>query len=155
MKQSYIEENARERKRMRSLVERLSDEQLLIPLANEWTIVVAFAHLAFWDQRSLFLVRKWKKNGIIEPSPIDIDVINDALLSLWLLLPPRKAANLAISCAELIDRELEESPIDFIEKIETAEGKARVYRSIHRKMHLDQIEEVINKKALPQMHTHS
>ena len=147
MKQSYIEENARERKRMCSLVENLSDEQLLIPLDDEWTIAVALAHLAFWDQRSLFLIRKWKENGIIKQSPIDIEVINDALLSLWLLLPPRKAANLAISCAELIDRELEETPIDFIEKIETVEGKSRVCRAIHRKMHLDQIEEVINKKA--------
>lgn len=147
MKKSYIEENALERKRMRALVESLSDEQLLIPLEDEWTIAVALAHLAFWDQRSYFLIRKWKENGIVEPSPIDIEVINDALLSLWLLLPPRKAANLAISCAELIDRELEETPIDFIEEIETVEGKTRVFRSIHRKMHLDQIEKFINKKA--------
>lgn len=147
MKKSYCEENALERKRMRALVESLSDEQLLIPLEDEWTIAVALAHLAFWDQRSYFLIRKWKENGIVEPSPIDIEVINDALLSLWLLLPPRKAANLAISCAELIDRELEETPIDFIEEIETVEGKTRVFRSIHRKMHLDQIEKFINKKA--------
>lgn len=147
MKNFYIEENARQRKRMRSLAESLSDEQLLIALEDEWTIAVAFAHLAFWDQRSFFLIRKWKKNGIIEPSPIDIEVINDALLSLWLLLPPRKAADLAISCAELIDRELEQTPIDFVEKIEIVEGKSRVYRSVHRKMHLDQIEAVISRKA--------
>lgn len=147
MKNSYIEENALQRKRMRSLVDSLSDEQLLIALEDEWTIAVAFAHLAFWDQRSFFLIRKWKKNGIIEPSPIDIEVINDALLSLWLLLPPRKAADLAISCAELIDRELEQTPIDFVEKIEIVEGKSRVYRSVHRKMHLDQIEAAISKKA--------
>jgi hypothetical protein len=65
---------------------------------------------------------------------------------LWLLLPPREAANLAVSCAESIDRELEEISIDFIVKIEDIEGKSRVYRSIHRKMHLDQIEELINKR---------
>ena len=141
MKQSYIEENARERERLRFLVESLSDEQLLTPLDAEWTIAVALAHLAFWDQRSLILIRKWKKNGVIEPSPIDIEVINDALLSLWLLLPSREAANLAVSCAESIDRELEETAIDFVKKIKDIEGKSRVYRSIHRKMHLDQIEE--------------
>jgi len=33
-----------------------------------------------------------------------------------------------------------------IVQIESLEGKSRVYRSIHRKMHLDQIEELINKK---------
>jgi len=53
---------------------------------------------------------------------------------------------LAVSCAESIDRELEEISIDFIVKIEDIEGKSRVYRSIHRKMHLDQIEELINKR---------
>jgi DinB superfamily len=146
MKQSYIEENSRERERLRFLIESLSDEQLLTPLDAEWTIAVAFAHLAFWDQRSLILIRKWKKNGVLEPSPIDIEVINDALLPLWLLLAPREAANLAVSCAESIDRELEETAIDFVKKIKDIEGKSRVYRSIHRKMHLDQIEELINRR---------
>ena len=143
MKQSYIEENARESERLRFLVESLSDEQLLTPLDTEWTIAVALAHLAFWDQRSLILIRKWKmgEGNCNRPSPIDIEVINDALLSLWLLLPSREAANLAVSCAESIDRELEATAIDFVKKIEDIEGKSRVYRSIHRKMHLDQIEE--------------
>jgi hypothetical protein len=58
MKQSYIEENSRERERLRFLIESLSDEQLLTPLDTEWTIAVALAHLAFWDQRSLILIRK-------------------------------------------------------------------------------------------------
>ena len=146
MKVTYVEKNTRERKRLRLLVEGLTDEQLSTPLGAEWTIAVALAHLAFWDQRSLVLIRKWKKTGVVEPSPIDIDVINDALLSLWLLLPPREAANLAVSCAESIDRELEEASIDFVTQIESIEGKSRIYRSMHRKMHLDQIEELINKK---------
>jgi hypothetical protein len=44
-------------------------------------------------------MRKWKKSGVVEPSPIDIDVTNDSLLSIWLAIPPREATNLAVSSA--------------------------------------------------------
>ena len=145
MERPFVAENAKERKRLRSLVERLTDVELSLPLGDDWTIAVALAHLSFWDQRILFLMRKWKKSGV-EPSSIDIDVTNDSLLSLWLALPPRKAANLAMSSAEAIDRELEEASSDFITEIEGLGEKFRLYRSIHRKLHLDQIEEVLNSK---------
>ena len=145
MEHSFILENAKERCRLRTLVDRLSDEELSLPLDNNWTIAVALAHLSFWDQRSLFLLRKWKKTGI-EPSPIDIDIINDSLLSLWLSIPPKSAAKLAISSAEAVDRELEDSSPEFISAVENIGEKFRLYRSIHRKMHLDQIEEVLKKK---------
>jgi hypothetical protein len=146
MDRSFVGENARERERLRSLVERLTDEQLSFPLGNDWTIAVALAHLAFWDHRTLVLMRKWKDTGIVEPSPIDIDVTNDALLPLWLLLPARKAANLAVSCAESIDRALEEASDEMVAQIEKLEGKFRLNRSIHRKLHLDQIEALLNEK---------
>ena len=145
MERPFVAENAKERERLRSLVERLTDKELSLPLGDDWTIAVALAHLSFWDQRILFLMRKWKKSGV-EPSSIDIDVTNDSLLSLWLALPPQKAANLAISSAEAIDRELEEASSDFITEIEGLGEKFRLYRSIHRKLHLDQIEKVLNSK---------
>jgi len=147
MNRPYITENTKERERLKSLVERLSDEQLSLPIGEDWTISVALAHLSFWDQRALILVRKWKKTGIIEPSPIDIDVTNDSLLSTWRALPPRVAANLAISSAEEIDRELEEASSDLITAIEDLGEKFRLYRSIHRKMHLDEIEKALSNKA--------
>jgi len=145
MERPFVVENAKERERLRSLVERLTDKELGLPLGNGWTIAVALAHLSFWDQRILFLMRKWKKSGV-ETSSIDIDVTNDSLLSLWLTIPPRKAANLAISSAEAIDRELEEASSDFITEIEGLGEKFRLYRSIHRKLHLDQIEEFLSSK---------
>ena len=121
----FVTENAKGRERLRSLVERLTDKELSLPLGNGWTIAVALAHLSFWDQRILFLMRKWKKSGV-EPSSVDIDVTNDSLLSLWLALPPQKAANLAISSAEAIDRELEEASSDFITEIEGLREKFRL-----------------------------
>ena len=127
-------------------MKRLTDEELNLPLGTGWTISVALAHLSFCDQRILFVMIKWKKSGV-EPSSIDIDVTNDSLLSLWLALPPRKAANLASSSAKAIDRELEEASSDFITEIEGLGEKFRLYRSIHRKLHLDEIEEVLGTRG--------
>lgn len=146
MDRSFVAENAKERERLSSLVAQLSDEQLRLPMGDDWTIAVALAHLAFWDQRSLILMRKWNATGV-GPSPIDIDVTNDALLPLWLALPPRTAAKLAISSAEAIDRELEESPSELISAIENLGERFRLYRSEHRKLHLDQIETLLRNKA--------
>jgi hypothetical protein len=145
MDRTFVTENARELERLRSLVQRLSDDELSLPLGTDWTISVALAHLAFWDQRSLVLMRKWKR-GAVEPSPIDIDITNESLLPTWLALPPRTAANLAVSAAEAIDNELAESPPDFISKIEAMGDKFRLFRSMHRKTHLDQIEDSSKKK---------
>ena len=145
MDRPFVAENAKELERLRSLVEGLTDEELTLPLGNGWTIAVALAHLSFWDQRSLFLMRQWQKSGVA-PSAIDIDITNDSLLSLWLAVPPRKAANLAISSAEAIDRELAEASSDFIAEIENLGEKFRLYRSIHRKLHLDQIEECLSNR---------
>ena len=143
MDRPFVTENERELDRLRSLVERLTDDELIFPIGNGWTIAVSLAHLAFWDQRALFLLRKWKKDGV-EESPIDIDITNDSLLPLWLAIPPRKAANLAISSAEAIDHELAEAPTELINEIVALGEKFRLYRSIHRKQHLDEIEEYLN-----------
>lgn len=140
MDRPFAAENTKERNRLISLVGRLTDQELRLPLGNDWTIAVALAHLSFWDQRALFLMRKWRKSGVVEPSPIDVDLTNDSLLSLWLALPPRAAADLAVSSAEQIDRELEEAPSDLITKIERLGENSRLYRSLHRKMHVDEIE---------------
>ncbi len=144
MDRPFVAENAKERERLRSLVQTLTDEELSHPVGTDWTVAVALAHLAFWDQRSLVLMRKWEDDGVA-PCPIDIEVINEALLPLWQALPPRTAAELALSSAEAIDRELEEAPDTLITAIEGLGEKHRLYRSEHRKMHLDQIEEVLKK----------
>ncbi len=86
MDRPFIAENTKDRERLSSLVGRLTDEELSLSLEDDWMIAVALAHLSFWDRRSLFLMRKWKKSGVVEPSPIDIDVTNDSLLSIWLAM---------------------------------------------------------------------
>ena len=140
MHRSIIEANSRERTRLRHLVAGLTDDQLALAMGDDWTIAIALAHLAFWDQRSLTLIRKWKHTGVVQPSPIDIDVTNETLLSLWRQLRPRAAADLAVASAEAVDSEVAATSGEMIAQIERIEGRSRIDRSIHRKMHLDQIE---------------
>ncbi len=151
MERSFITENDRELKRLRALVARLTDEALLLPLGDDWTVAVALAHLAFWDERSLVLLRRWKAHGVA-PSPIDLDVTNDCLLPLLRAIPPRATANLAVLSAEAVDRELAAAPPALIQAIEALGEDFRLFRSIHRKLHLDQIEAVLKKsRATPQI----
>jgi hypothetical protein len=142
MDRSFLEKNAKELERLRKIVHGLMEEELNLQLYKSWTISVALAHLAFWDQRSLVLMQKWKKSGIT-PSPIDIDTINDSLLPLFLAIPSKASANLAISCAESIDRELEETSEEFILKLEALKDNHRLNRYVHRKIHLDDIQAVL------------
>ena len=146
MDNPFVIENARELQRLRTLVDRLSNDELCFPLGTDWTVSVALAHLAFWDGRALVLLRKWKSKGI-EPAPIDIDVTNNSLLPTWLALEPRVAANLAVEAAEAIDGELAHCSPDFIARLEELGEPSRLYRSIHRKMHLDQIEEALGNRT--------
>jgi hypothetical protein len=146
MARPFVAENAKARERLRSLVERLTEEELHLPLGNDWTVAVALAHLAFWDQRRLVLMQKWKQSGV-ELLPLDIDVINDSLLPIWRALPPKAAADLAVASAEAIDRELEEASSELIEAIESLGEKFRLYRALHRKLHLDEIEEALRKNG--------
>jgi len=139
MDQPFVAENTRERERLIDLVARLTDEELSLSLKMGWTIASAFAHLAFWDQRAWVLMRRWKQSGVAQ-SPVDDDVTNDALLPLCLAIPPRVAANLAIAAAEAIDHELEQASAELIADIASLGDKFRLWRSIHRRMHLDQIE---------------
>ena len=79
MDRDFAVENTRERNRLKSLIARLTDEQLRQSIDDRWTTAVALSHLAFWDQRSLCLIRKWKSSGVT-PS-----------LTAALLIPPHFA----------------------------------------------------------------
>ena len=88
-------------------------------------------------------MQKWKKAGVA-PSPIDDEVTNDAILPLCVAIPPRVAASLAVTAAEAIDLELEKASDDLITDIGRLGDRFRLYRSDHRKVHLDQIENLLH-----------
>jgi hypothetical protein len=138
----YVEENARQRERLRSLIGRLSDQDLNRPVFGEWTVAGLLAHVAFWDSRGLLLLKKWKKSGV-ESSPRDVDVLNDAMLPLLLAIPPRKAAEFVLKTAEAIDKEIEELSPDLISEIESKPEHFSLDRARHRQNHIADIESAL------------
>ncbi|MGA9695545.1 MAG: maleylpyruvate isomerase N-terminal domain-containing protein, partial [Dehalococcoidales bacterium] len=118
MEQNYITANKKERERLRKMVQGMTDEELKLVIYKEgWTVAVALAHLAFWDRRRVVLMQKWQKQGVSPSSTSDelVDIINDSLLPFFLELPPRQAAEMAVSIAEQVDREIEKLATESIE----------------------------------------
>ena len=64
---AYIAENEVERKRLASLVARLSDQDLARPMPGGWTVASVLGHVAFWDQRIIALIEEWRKAGMGTP----------------------------------------------------------------------------------------
>lgn len=145
MDKPFVVENGHERERLIALVECVTDKELRLPLEAGWTIAAAFAHLAFWDQWSLMRLRRWKQSGVVASS-VDLDAVNDTFLPFSLALEPRVAAKMAVSAAKAVDRELEEISDELICAIERLGDRFRLYRAIHRKLHLDEIEAVLRSK---------
>lgn len=147
MERQFVIENTKERERLRKLVNEMTDAELKLIIYKEgWTIAVALAHLAFWDERRRVMLKKWRQKGV-SPSPYIEDIINDTLIPLLLAIPPRKAADLAVLTAGALDKELEELIPEMITAIEALKEPNALNRAIHRKMHLDEI--VMLLKAKP------
>jgi hypothetical protein len=146
MPSSFIEENARELKRLRALVNRLTREELRTKVDERWTVSTVLAHLAFWDNRALLLVNQWKNTGV-SLIPIDADQVNERMFPLWSVIGPSIAASMAVSTAEAVDRALETASPELIAEIEALEGRFKLARWEHRREHIDQIEQALAGKS--------
>ncbi|HEX9017795.1 MAG TPA: maleylpyruvate isomerase N-terminal domain-containing protein [Anaerolineaceae bacterium] len=135
---AFIERNRASTNRIRTMAARLSDEEMRRPVGEHWTVSVVFAHLAFWEQRALFVLDKTEHDGKLFVPQIDI-IVNDLSLPLWKVVPPRDAARLALETAEVVDQRLEAFPRTLLEEI-YAYNKRWVDRSLHRNEHLDEAE---------------
>jgi hypothetical protein len=74
----------------------------------------------------------------------DMNTINDALIPFFRALPPRTAANLAVTTAGAIDRELKDISPELVADVKANGDIRALNRSLHRKTHLDDIEVLIN-----------
>jgi hypothetical protein len=142
MIEEMIKDNAQENAHLRKLVERLNDDDLDIPLEAGWTISAVLAHLAFWDQRAITLIGKWKKEGV-GPSPIDTDIVNEATRSLCLAIQPRKAAELAVALAGEVDKIIADLAPEMVEAIQAKGTTVKLRRADHRRTHLAEIEKAL------------
>ena len=146
---SYVDQNTRERERMRALVARLSDEELHGPVNEHWTVAGVLGHIAFWDARALVLADKLERGLPVSPSdaePEDVDWINDATRPLIHAIPPRQAALLALHLAEETDRRIASLPPNRMWP-DDASSPLNPLRASHRAEHLDEIERSLARTA--------
>ena len=138
----FVNENTRERSRLKALVARLSDADLARPLPAGWTVAGVLGHVAFWDQRTLVLLDAWERTGAEPPHnrAEDTDWINDAGKPFLLALPPRQVADLAVAIAEAVDRKIETLADELVTRNAAAGHPLNLRRAEHRREHLDQIE---------------
>jgi hypothetical protein len=139
---SYVEENTRERERLRALVERLSKDELRLAVNPHWTVAGVFGHIAFWDARILALADKVERGVPFSSSdtePEDVDWINDASRPLIHAIPPLEVARLALRIAEETDALVAILPP---ERLWPRDPDSPLYavRADHRGEHLDDVE---------------
>jgi hypothetical protein len=145
---SYLEQNDRERERMRRIVEGLSDEELARRVHEHWTVAGILGHIAFWDGRVLALAEKLERGEPFSDSdtePEDVDWINDAARPLILAIPPRDLARLALDIAERTDARVASLPPERMWP-EDPDSPINAVRASHRGEHLDQIESALRSR---------
>ncbi|MDP9341019.1 MAG: maleylpyruvate isomerase N-terminal domain-containing protein [Actinomycetota bacterium] len=138
----YIEQNTRERERLRALVARLGDDELRGAVNEHWTVAGVLAHVAFWDARVLALADKLERGVAFSPSdeePEDVDWINDATRPLIDAIAPRDAAQLAVRLAEETDQRVAAIDPDRMWPNDPT-SPINPLRAAHRGEHLDDIE---------------
>lgn len=136
--QSFIERNRTATERMRALAETLTDEEMQHPIGEHWTVAIALAHLAWWDQRVLHVLDMIEQDETLFIPDLDV-FINDLSLPLWAAVPPREAARIAIETAAALDTRLENYPQHLLEKV-YARTPRWVIRALHRNEHLDEVD---------------
>ena len=138
----YAEPNDRQRRRLSSLVGRLSEDELRTPMYGDWTVAGVLGHMAFWDARNLVLARKLQRGGASSPSdeePEDVTWLNDAMRPLIDAIAPLEAARLALRVAEETDGIMARlDPTRLWPKDPTSH--VNPLRASHRAEHLDEIE---------------
>jgi DinB family protein len=147
---SYIDENTRERERLRDLVERLDEDELRLPVNEHWTVAGVLGHIAFWDGRVLALADKLERGEPFTSSdtePEDVDWINDATRPLIHAIPPREAARLALRIAEETDARVATLPVD---RLWPRDPDSPLYavRASHRGEHLDDVEAALRTRGV-------
>ena len=139
---TYKERNRASTERIRTLVGRLTDDEMQTKVGEHWTVSIALAHLAWWDRRVMYVLDMTKRDGKLFVPEIDI-FVNDLSLPLWAVIPPRAAASICIETPEMLDKQLEEYSPDLLEEIFNY-NKRWVIRALHRNEHLDEVDGALN-----------
>jgi DinB superfamily len=144
---SHVAQNDAERGRLEALVARCSDAELERALPAGWTVAATLAHLAYWDERIRILFEAWQRGGAAPPpeDEASVDWINDSAKPMFLALPPRRAAELAVRIARETDGVVERLSDEMLTRNAAAPHPLNVVRATHRRQHLDEIEALLRR----------
>jgi len=146
MDRAYIKQNAKSTERLAKLVKSLTEKELKLVIYKEgWTIAAALAHIAFWDERRRLVLKVWKKKGVKPIVHID-DIVNDILIPFLLAIPVRKAAELAVTAARALDKDLAALSPRMVKAVESLNDEVALNRADHRNSHIDKIEAFLKKQ---------
>jgi hypothetical protein len=150
---SFVAENEAQLTRLRTLVETLSDRELVEPMEAGWTVAGVLAHLAFWDYRIVTLVDRWGPGGKGTPPDAPgsyderaVDWISDSAKPLALALAPRVAARVAVDAAVAADTRVAGLSDDLLAANERTGRFINPLRADHRQEHLDDIEQARSRR---------
>ena len=138
----FAESNRRQTERLRGLIARLDASKLAARLSNGWTVAVALAHIAFWDNQRLCLMRQWAAGNWCHGG-YDGELFNEVLLPFLQSIPPDKAAEMALKIAKEIDTFLLTIPDEIVIAALARPDAPNLDRGSHREGHLDQIEKAL------------
>jgi len=145
---SFIEANESATADLRALVESLSDADLAVDLGEGWTVSMALAHLAFWDE---WHVARWlhaAEAGELAPPAADGVVTNranEALVTTWRALLPRAAVTLMLDAADAVDAYTADLADEALDAARERDGSRWFERFPHRRDHIDQISRAIGR----------
>lgn len=143
MSNAYSAQNSEWRENLISLTKRLSDKDLGRHAGGSgWTAGGLLGHMAFYDLRSVALLERWKKDGI-SPSPLDIDIVNDAARPIFNAVAPGEMKRLVVDAAVAVHAAIDALDPEFLSGIETEGKPFRLNRAGHREHHLEQIEKAL------------
>jgi hypothetical protein len=157
---SFIQENTRQRERLRALVEELDEGSLRAQVDASRTVAGVLAHMAWWDALVVVFADKVDRGEPWVPSDADPEGewVNDTtLLVIEGLAPhaPRAAAELALNMAERADARVAQLSLDRMTPIDPA-SPIEPLRAEHRSEHLDEIEAALaaTRRRFPRLEDH-
>ena len=145
---SYIQDNDRERERLREFINGADDDALASPANEYWTIAGVLVHMAYWDSRVLVLADKIDRGEPWAPSDAEPegDWLNDSIRPIIHAVAPRAAAELALRIAEETDARVAVLPLDRMYPLDP-ESPISAARSVHRGEHLDELERAVRDRG--------
>lgn len=141
MTETNGERNARSRRRLRELVERLDDETLRRRTDADWTIGAILAHMAFWDESCVVRWQQFDCTGDFPSLSREIvDLMNEANLPIWRALPGPVVRDLVVQAADAADARTEHLSSEALAFVTEHDRTFILERWEHREEHLDEIE---------------